>query len=34
LLSEEASFVNGIILPVDGGRAVLGIDPEARPLAP
>jgi hypothetical protein len=24
----EASFVNGTIVPVDGGRAVLGHDPE------
>ncbi|MEU5941505.1 hypothetical protein ABZ807_20495 [Micromonospora sp. NPDC047548] len=24
-----ASFVNGLTLPVDGGRAVLGLDPEA-----
>ncbi|MFC0002700.1 SDR family NAD(P)-dependent oxidoreductase [Micromonospora siamensis] len=30
LLSTEASFVNGVTLPVDGGRAVLGLDPEAR----
>jgi NAD(P)-dependent dehydrogenase (short-subunit alcohol dehydrogenase family) len=30
LLSAEASFVNGAIVPVDGGRAVLGLDPEAR----
>jgi NAD(P)-dependent dehydrogenase (short-subunit alcohol dehydrogenase family) len=29
LLSAEASFVNGAIVPVDGGRAVLGHDPEA-----
>ncbi|MBY8875146.1 SDR family oxidoreductase [Micromonospora sp. PLK6-60] len=29
LLSAEASFVNGVTLPVDGGRAVLGLDPEA-----
>ena len=30
LLSAEASYVNGAIVPVDGGRAVLGQDPEAR----
>ncbi|MBF6333094.1 SDR family NAD(P)-dependent oxidoreductase [Nocardia transvalensis] len=30
LLSEEASFVNGASLPVDGGRSVLALDPEAR----
>lgn len=29
LLSAEASFVNGVVLPVDGGRSVLGLDPEA-----
>jgi len=34
LLSPEASFVNGAILPVDGGRAVLGHDPEARRVNP
>ncbi|WP_307848827.1 SDR family NAD(P)-dependent oxidoreductase [Microbispora oryzae] len=28
LLSDDASFVNGVILPVDGGRAALGRDPE------
>jgi NAD(P)-dependent dehydrogenase (short-subunit alcohol dehydrogenase family) len=30
LLSAEASFVTGAIVPVDGGRAALGHDPEAR----
>jgi NAD(P)-dependent dehydrogenase (short-subunit alcohol dehydrogenase family) len=34
LLSPEASFVNGAIVPVDGGRAVLGHDPEARSVSP
>jgi NAD(P)-dependent dehydrogenase (short-subunit alcohol dehydrogenase family) len=28
LLSDEASFINGAILPVDGGRSALGHDPE------
>ena len=27
LLSAEASFINGAIVPVDGGRSVLGADP-------
>ncbi|MEU1384717.1 MULTISPECIES: SDR family oxidoreductase [unclassified Nonomuraea] len=30
LLSPDASFVNGATIPVDGGRTVLGMDPEAR----
>jgi len=30
LLSEEASFVNGATVPVDGGRSVLARDPETR----
>jgi NAD(P)-dependent dehydrogenase (short-subunit alcohol dehydrogenase family) len=29
LLSEEASFVSGAVVPVDGGRSALGQDPEA-----
>jgi NAD(P)-dependent dehydrogenase (short-subunit alcohol dehydrogenase family) len=29
LLSGQAAFVNGVTLPVDGGRAALGLDPEA-----
>jgi hypothetical protein len=28
LLSEAASFINGAVLPVDGGRAAQGRDPE------
>ena len=32
LLSDDASFVNGATIPVDGGRSVLGQDPEARGL--
>jgi NAD(P)-dependent dehydrogenase (short-subunit alcohol dehydrogenase family) len=34
LLSGEASFVTGAVVPVDGGRAALGHDPEARDVAP
>jgi NAD(P)-dependent dehydrogenase (short-subunit alcohol dehydrogenase family) len=30
LLSDDASFVTGAVVPVDGGRAALGQDPEAR----
>src|SRR6266581_2696512 len=29
LLSDEASFINGATIPVDGGRSVLARDPEA-----
>ncbi|HEY0695543.1 MAG TPA: SDR family oxidoreductase [Kribbella sp.] len=28
LLSADASFINGVTVPVDGGRSVLGRDPE------
>jgi NAD(P)-dependent dehydrogenase (short-subunit alcohol dehydrogenase family) len=34
LLSPETSYVNGAVIPVDGGRAVLGHDPEARDVVP
>jgi NAD(P)-dependent dehydrogenase (short-subunit alcohol dehydrogenase family) len=30
LLSEESSFVSGAVIPVDGGRAARGADPEER----
>jgi NAD(P)-dependent dehydrogenase (short-subunit alcohol dehydrogenase family) len=32
LLSDDASFVTGTIVPIDGGRSVLGHDPEARDM--
>lgn len=31
LLSDEASFISGAVLPVDGGRAANGPDPEQAP---
>jgi NAD(P)-dependent dehydrogenase (short-subunit alcohol dehydrogenase family) len=30
LLSPASGFVTGTVLPVDGGRAALGVDPEDR----
>ena len=30
LLSPQASYINGAVVPIDGGRAILGHDPEAR----
>ncbi|TYC02902.1 SDR family oxidoreductase [Micromonospora sp. WP24] len=29
LLSAESAFITGTVLPVDGGRAVVGLDPES-----
>ena len=34
LLSDDAGFVNGATLPVDGGRSVLARDPEAQGISP
>src|SRR5215208_6692714 len=34
LLSDDASFINGATVPVDGGRSVLARDPEARDPGP
>jgi NAD(P)-dependent dehydrogenase (short-subunit alcohol dehydrogenase family) len=34
LLSDEASFITGATVPIDGGRSVLARDPEARDLRP
>jgi len=34
LLTEDASFINGATVPIDGGRSVLGRDPEAHELDP
>jgi NAD(P)-dependent dehydrogenase (short-subunit alcohol dehydrogenase family) len=33
LLSEQASFISGVTLPVDGGRSVRGRDPEEHEVA-
>jgi len=30
LLSNEASFINGAIIPIDGGRSAMGLDSESR----
>jgi NAD(P)-dependent dehydrogenase (short-subunit alcohol dehydrogenase family) len=30
LLSDQSRFVTGTVFPVDGGRSVLGQDPESR----
>jgi NAD(P)-dependent dehydrogenase (short-subunit alcohol dehydrogenase family) len=34
LLSDAASYVNGAIVPVDGGRAALAQDPVRRDATP
>jgi len=33
LLSQDAGFITGVTLPVDGGRSILGLDPEARQVS-
>lgn len=30
LLSDRSRYVTGTVIPVDGGRSVLGQDPESR----
>jgi NAD(P)-dependent dehydrogenase (short-subunit alcohol dehydrogenase family) len=30
LLSDQATFITGAVVPIDGGRSVLGHDPETR----
>ncbi len=30
LLSDDAGFITGVTLPIDGGRSILGLDPEGR----
>jgi hypothetical protein len=34
LLSDTTSYVTGAVIPVDGGRSALGLDPEARHVIP
>ena len=34
LVSQDASYLNGAVVPVDGGRSILGHDPEARDVMP
>ncbi|MEV0148429.1 MULTISPECIES: hypothetical protein [unclassified Nonomuraea] len=30
VLGDDSGFVSGVTLPVDGGRSVLGLDPEGQ----